>query len=253
MGSCRTIATTRAAKAQRGAAPSRQPSSPNGHPVCAQDGYSVGDVATRNGLWKRDDLLATAAGLASCWSMGAVTPGIVGSIRGSGPDRLVTGLVGLGECSRPRGGEATGPNPTDRGKSGTKRHLVVDRRGIPLAVTQSAANVHDVKMAEATIDAIRPIRRPRGRPRQRPEKLHADKAYDSKSLRRALRKRGIIPRIARRGIDSSEKLGRYRWVAERTISWLHRFRRLKVRYERRADIHQAFLNLGCALICWNYL
>jgi transposase len=65
-----------------------------------------------------------------------------------------------------------------------------------------------------------------------------------------LRSRGIIPRIARRGIESSERLGRYRWVVERTLSWLNRFRRLKVRYERRAEIHEAFLSLGCALVCW---
>jgi transposase len=69
-------------------------------------------------------------------------------------------------------------------------------------------------------------------------------------VRQALRRRGIVPRIACRGIDSSERLGRYRWVVERTLSWLNRYRRLKVRYERRADIHQAFLTLGCALICW---
>jgi transposase len=65
-----------------------------------------------------------------------------------------------------------------------------------------------------------------------------------------LRQRGIIPRIARRGIESRERLGRHRWVVERTHSWLNRFRRLKVRYECRADIHQAFLTLGCASICW---
>lgn len=61
---------------------------------------------------------------------------------------------------------------------------------------------------------------------------------------------GIVPRIARRGNESRERLGRYRWVVERTRSWLSRFRRLKVRYERRADIHEAFLSLACALICW---
>jgi IS5 family transposase len=84
-------------------------------------------------------------------------------------------------------------------------------------------------------------------------KLHADKAYDFSLCRRALRARGVIPRIARRGIESRERLGRYRWVVERTLSWLNRFRRLKVRYERRADIHQAFLSLGCSLICWQTL
>jgi len=133
---------------------------------------------------------------------------------------------------------------------------VVDRNGVPLAVTISGSNVHDSKRLEDAIDAIPPLRLPgkrRGRPRQRPVKLHADKGYNSSRRRRALRQRGIIPRIARRGIESRERLGRYRWVVERTPAWLNRFRRLKVRYERRADIHEAFLSLGCALVCWRVL
>jgi IS5 family transposase len=101
------------------------------------------------------------------------------------------------------------------------------------------------------VDATTPVRRPRGRPRKRPEKLHADKAYDFPRCRKALRKRGIKSRIARRGADPSERLGRHRWVVKRTLSWLNRYRRLKVRYERRADVHRVFLDLGCALICWN--
>ena len=108
------------------------------------------------------------------------------------------------------------------------------------------------------MDAIEPIKRPRGRPgrpRKRPAKLlHADKAYDFPRCREALRKRGIKVRIARRGIDSSERLGRHRrWVVERTLAWLTRYRRLSERYERRDDIHEAFLHLGCSLICLNYL
>ena len=120
----------------------------------------------------------------------------------------------------------------------------------------TAANVHDSKMLEETVDAIRPVSGPPGRPgrpRKRPGKLHADKGYDFSRCREALRKRGIKSRIARRGVESSERLGCHRWVVERTLSWLNRFRRLKVRYERRADVHQAFLELGCALICWNHL
>lgn len=104
-------------------------------------------------------------------------------------------------------------------------------------------------MFEQVVDAIRPIRRPRGRPRQRPAKLHADKAYDIPRCRQALHRRRIKVRIARKGIESSQKLGRHRWVVERTLAWLGQFRRLTVRYERRDDIHQAFLSLGCALIC----
>ena len=106
------------------------------------------------------------------------------------------------------------------------------------------------------IDAIEPIRRPRGRPgrpRKRPDKLHANKAYASRHNRQALRQRGITPRIARPGIDSSQRLGRFRWVVERSLGWLNRFRRLVIRYERRGDIHLAFLDLGCALICLNVL
>ncbi len=130
---------------------------------------------------------------------------------------------------------------------------MVDRRGIPLAVTQSPANAHDSTLLEATVDAIRPTKRPSGQRRKRPAKLHADKGYDYKRCREALRRRHIVPRIARRGIERSDRLGRHRWVVERTLAWLNRFRRLTIRYERRADIHQAFLKLGCALICWNYL
>lgn len=93
----------------------------------------------------------------------------------------------------------------------------------------------------------------RGRPRRRPGKLHGDKAYDHPFCRQACRRRGITPRIARRGVDSSDKLGRHRWVSERTIAWLHRLRRLTIRYERRADIHHAFLVLGGALVTFQQL
>jgi transposase len=130
---------------------------------------------------------------------------------------------------------------------------VVDRHGTPLACLLSPANRHDSLMLEPALDAVPPIRRRRGRSRRRPDKLHADKAYDYPRCRNACRKRGIKARIARRGIESGEKLGRYRWVVERTFAWLNRFRRLTIRYERRDDIHYAFLKLGCILICLNQL
>src|SRR4051812_24295843 len=133
---------------------------------------------------------------------------------------------------------------------------MVDRNGIPLAIPLSAANAHDATQLIPLVDAIPPIIGPRGkpgRPRRRPAKLHADKAYDSRELRGALLARGIIPRLARRGIDSSERLGRYRWVVERTLSWLLGCRRLGVRYERRADLLQGLLHLASALICVRFL
>ena len=131
---------------------------------------------------------------------------------------------------------------------------MVGASGVPLAAVSSAANAHDSRVLLEVLDAIEPLRRcRRGRPRKRPAKLHADKAYGSADLRAALRRRGVTPRNARRGNESSERPGRYRWVVERTGAWLNRYRRLEVRYERRDDIHQAFLDLGCALICWNFL
>ena len=102
-----------------------------------------------------------------------------------------------------------------------------------------------------TLDAIPPIRGKRGRPRRRPGKLHADKAYDARNRRRECYVRGIVPRIARCGIESSEKLGRHRWVAERTHAWFNSFRRLRIRYEIRDDIYDAFTTLAQALITLN--
>jgi hypothetical protein len=97
---------------------------------------------------------------------------------------------------------------------------------VPLAIALTDAHVHDSKVIEDPIDSITPVKGERGRPRRRPEKLHADKGYDYPRCRRFLRKRGIKTRIARRGIESSEKLGRHQWMVERTLAWLSRCRRL---------------------------
>ncbi|MDQ2762195.1 MAG: IS5 family transposase [Pseudomonadota bacterium] len=148
-----------------------------------------------------------------------------------------------------KGGEATGPNPTDRGRPGTKRHLITDRRGIPLAFLLTGANVHDSLPFDKLLDAVPPVAGKRGRPRHRPDKLHADKAYDHRRCRRACHRRRIKSRIARRGVETSQKLGRHRWVIERSFAWFNRFRRLTIRYERRLDIHQAFTSIACSLIC----
>ena len=127
---------------------------------------------------------------------------------------------------------------------------MVDRRGLPLAVVLSGANVHDSRGLVLVVDALAPVRQRRGRPRKRPDKLHADKAYDFRRCRDDLRRRGMKPRIARRGVDSSQTLGCHRWVVERTFAWINQFRRLRVRYERHACLYQAFLVIAAALICW---
>jgi transposase len=166
---------------------------------------------------------------------------------------LVAGERRGQQCRGKKGGTLTGANPTDRGKPGTKRHLAVDRRGIPLAALLTGATRQDSPLLLPLVDAIPRIRTPGGGRRKRPKKVHADKGYDFPVNRRALRKRHIIPRIARRGIESKERLGRHRWVVERDFAWLNQCKRLAVRYERRADMHEAFLHLGCSLICLNAL
>lgn len=88
-----------------------------------------------------------------------------------------------------------------------------------------------------------------GRPRRRPAKILADRAYDSARHRDELRRRGITPVIPRRGTDNGSGLGTLRWYVERTLSWLHQFRKLLVRFERTAEMHEALLSLACAIIC----
>jgi hypothetical protein len=103
----------------------------------------------------------------------------------------------------------------------------------------SAANTHDSLLLEQLVDAVPAVIGPRGRlgrPRRRPAKLHGDKGYDFPGCRRLLRRRGICPRMARRGVESSARLGRHRWKVERSLAWLVANRRLTVRYERRADV-----------------
>ncbi|WP_433406603.1 IS5 family transposase [Streptomyces sp. CA-146814] len=150
-------------------------------------------------------------------------------------------------------GDLTGPNPVDRGKFGSKIHLITDRAGLPLSVGISGANLHDSQALEPLVRGIPPIRSRRGPRRRRPAKLYADKAYDNRHLRQWLRSRHITPRIARKGIESSERLGRHRWTIERTMSWLAGCRRLHHRYERKADHFLAFAGIAATLICYRRL
>ena len=122
----------------------------------------------------------------------------------------------------PAGGEHTGRNPTDRGKLGCKHHLLVDERGLPLVAQISGAQVHDSRFLIPLVESIPAVKGLAGRARKRPGKLHADRAYASRAHRAWLRSRGIAARIARYGVESGERLGRWRWVVERTLGWLHR-------------------------------
>jgi transposase len=131
--------------------------------------------------------------------------------------------------------------------------VIGEGQGYPLASRVTGANRHDSTAFAHLVDAVPPIKQPNGHRRKRPDKAHADKGYDMPRCRRFLHRRHIQVRIARIGIESKQKLGRHRWASERTFAWLHGYRRLQVRYERRLDIHEAFLTLACAMICFRGL
>ncbi len=153
----------------------------------------------------------------------------------------------------PWAGKKTGPNPTDRGKSGVKRSLLTDGRGVPLGLAVDGANRHDQKLFRATLDSI-PVRRPRPTSHRR-QHLCCDKGFDAEVIRREARRRRYTPHIKSRGDEQIAKRlhGRRarRWVVERLHSWMNRFRRILIRWEKKADNYQAFLHFACAYITWN--
>ncbi len=215
----------------------------------AQDRYGLARPAVGNGLWQWHDLLASPARLAKGRRLGKTPSGIVAPLTRSRSARLVTSRRGLQQCARGFWGLQTGPNPTDRRKAGSKHHLCTDAQGLPLSILSTAANVHDSRQLQPLVAAIPAVRGKVGRPRQRPEVVQGDRAYGSAAHHRWLQQRGIADQLAHPRTPHGSGLGKTRWVVERTLSWLHQFRRLRIRYERRAEIHQAFLTLGCAIIC----
>ncbi len=113
----------------------------------------------------------------------------------------------------------------DRGKYGSKIHLITERTGLPISVGISGANVHNSQALFPLVKGIPPIRS----------------------------RRGIRHRIARKGIETSQRLGRHRWTIERTMAWLAGCRRLHRRYERKAEHFLAFTSIACTLICYRRL
>jgi transposase len=157
------------------------------------------------------------------------------------------------DASRTRalgGVEESGPNPTDRGRPGVKHHVLVDGHGTPLAIDTTPAQQADVTDLMPLVEAVPPVGGQRGRPRRRPKVLYADRAYDSQPHRRRLRRLGIQPQLARRRTEHGSGLGVFRWVAERTLAWLHGFRKLRLVTEKTQEMQYAFLTLAHAIIVW---
>jgi transposase len=178
---------------------------------------------------------------------------LLAELRDAGQIDWSRAVIDSSTVRSPGSRDGHGKNPTDRGRRGVKHHVVTDAHGVPLAADVTGANTPDVKELLPLVDGIEPVAGKPGRPRRRPERVQGDRAYDSQRHRDELRRRGIEPVLAARGAGHGSGLGVFRWVVERTLSWLHGFRKLRTVTEREYDMKYAFLNLATALICWRML
>ncbi len=206
------------------------------------------DVTPGDGLRLRGNLLATVAVLAAARPLEETFARPPRPSRSRGSARVVEERRGQSELPCRFWGALTGKNPTDRANKGSKRHLLVDRQGIPLAVRITGAQRHDSLMALPLLDDVPLIRQPRGGRRRRPSSLYGDRAYGTPRHRKGLRQRRIEDHLARPRTPHGSGLGKIRWVVERTLSWVGQARRLKVRYEKLAATHRAFHYLQWARI-----
>src|SRR5262245_1719691 len=223
------------------------------HRLRPAERHPLGDAAAGDGLRLRHDLLATAAVLATPRHL-EETPARPAAARRAGEGhRLGALLRGQPELPRRFWGALTGPNPTDRAKKGTKRHLLVDGRGTPLAVRLTGANRNESLEALNLVDDVPPIRGRRGRPRRKPVALYGDRQYGTPRNREGLKQRRIKNYLARQRAPHGSGLGKVRWVVERTFAWVGQARRLKIRYDKLPPIHRAFHFLQLARICCTFL
>jgi transposase len=178
---------------------------------------------------------------------------LLGELRAADQLDFSRAVIDSSHVRATKGGPKTGPSPVDRARTGSKHHVITEAHGIPLAAHLTGGNRNDVTQLIPLITAIPHVRGKQGRPRQYLEMVYADRGYDHDAYRHLVRELRIRPMIARRGTDHNSGLGKYRWVVEQAIALLHWFRRLRIRWEIRDDIHEAFLTLGCAIICWRRL
>jgi len=151
------------------------------------------------------------------------------------------------------GGKKTGPNPTDRAKGGVKRSLLTEGHGVPIGLAVEGANRHDMKLVRPTIDSM-VAERPMPTEEQ-PQGMCLDKGYDDQEVRDILAEFGFTaPRRSRgeeaQAIKDKASQKARRWVVERTHSWMNRFRRILVRWDKKPEHYLAFLHFACALIAF---
>jgi transposase len=235
VGSCRTLLADSSTTATRWPTTRFGSRVPDGHRLRPSQRHSLADAPAGTRVRVGDDVLAAPARLATGGRLGSDPFALLDWL--GRDDRIDWSRAVVDSCSirAVYGGDQTGPNPTDRAKRGSKRHLICDGRGLPLAVRLTGANRNDSQEALALVDAIPPLHGERGRPRHRPDCVIGDRGYDATAIRRGLRARHIVPLLAMRRTAHGSGLGRWRWVVERTFAWLNQFRRLRVHIQRHSS------------------
>lgn len=203
------------------------------------------------GIWQREHVLRQVPRVGSGWSFPHAACRDGSALRPERGRRSELVFDGQRDGEGAKRGDLTGPSPTDRAKSGTKRHILTDVRGVVLAVTITGANTHDKWMVGQTLDAsvFRGSRGPR-----RPKNLCLDKGYDYADTEQEVRDRRIVPHIRRRGERRMVGCIRgkpRRWVVERTNAWHNQFRGLLIRWERIGANYLALVQIACAFIAFN--
>jgi transposase len=153
----------------------------------------------------------------------------------------------------PLGGRKTRPNPTDRGKSGVQRSVLTDGQGVPIGLVVGGANRHDMKLVRPTRESL-VVACPAPTDDQ-PQGMCLDKGYDYPEVRDILQEFGFTAHIRRRGaeakaIQREAGFKARRWVVERAHSWMNRFRRLLIRWDKKPENYLAFLHFACGLIAF---
>jgi transposase len=254
----RTVERNRTVVARRSPETKRRPT-PNFKSLCVgrnslrtSNRRSMEHATRRTGLWQRCQLLAAPSRLDKTWSLGGSASTAASITWQGGSDRSFPRRDRQPVGPRGFWGDHTGPNPTDRGKKGCKRHVMVDAQGLPLAVEITPANVHDSIPAMRLLDAIPPCAGSHGRPAFRPAILQGDHAYGTPANFNGCAERGVdalMQQLGKRNTEHGSGLGVFRYVVERTLVWFGHHRRLKVCYEKTEAHFQAFHHLAAAVIC----
>ena len=225
----------------------------DGDRLCSPKRDTLGDATPRDELWFGSHLLATDAFMAATWRLekaSACDPQDAGL---GTPHRSAES-----HCRQPVHtghfwGALTGKNPTDRAKKGSKRHLLIEGHGVPLAVRISGAQRHDSKEFLGLLKDIPRLPDRQGRWRKRPGSVYGDRAYGTPKNKQTLKQRHIVDHLAAPRMPHGSGLGKIRWRVEQVLSWISQARRLRLRYDRKVAMFRAFHYLQLARICLRVL